>query len=130
MGSFGKTSWVKSIRACKSVSCSCMLSGALAICYLQCGLGQARHGVTTTAASRLFFKRRCCTTFSMKPSTKNVIRKPSGRPATGQDPVTAIRLSHEMRATIDDWRRKQADLPGRSEAIRRLVAQALKAKGK
>jgi uncharacterized protein len=27
---------------------------------------------------------------------------------------------------IDDWRRKQPDLPSRAEAIRRLVEQALK----
>jgi metal-responsive CopG/Arc/MetJ family transcriptional regulator len=33
-------------------------------------------------------------------------------------------------ATIDEWRRKQADLPSRSEAIRRLVELGLKAKGK
>ncbi len=31
---------------------------------------------------------------------------------------------------VDDWRRKQADLPGRPEAIRRLVELGLKAKGK
>jgi hypothetical protein len=30
--------------------------------------------------------------------------------------------------TIDDWRRKQDDLPGRPEAIRRLVELGLKAK--
>jgi hypothetical protein len=29
---------------------------------------------------------------------------------------------------IDDWRRKQDDLPGRPEAIRRLVELGLKAK--
>jgi hypothetical protein len=33
-------------------------------------------------------------------------------------------------AAIDEWRRKQADLPSRSEAIRRLVELGLKAKGK
>lgn len=32
-------------------------------------------------------------------------------------------------AAVDDWRRKQPDLPSRSEAIRRLVAVALKASG-
>ncbi|WP_256375333.1 hypothetical protein [Bradyrhizobium sp. Ec3.3] len=31
---------------------------------------------------------------------------------------------------LDDWRRKQPDLPGRPEAIRRLVEIALKAKTK
>jgi hypothetical protein len=35
----------------------------------------------------------------------------------------------EVRA-IDEWRRKQDDLPSRSEAIRRLVDLGLKAKGK
>jgi hypothetical protein len=33
-----------------------------------------------------------------------------------------------MSAAIDDWRRRQADLPARSEAIRRLVEMGLKAK--
>jgi hypothetical protein len=33
-------------------------------------------------------------------------------------------------AAIDAWRRKQDDLPSRSEAIRRLVELGLKAKGK
>ncbi len=33
-------------------------------------------------------------------------------------------------AAIDEWRRKQADLPSRSEAIRRLVELGLKAKAK
>jgi tRNA G37 N-methylase TrmD len=33
-------------------------------------------------------------------------------------------------AAIDAWRRKQEDLPNRSEAIRRLVELSLKAKGK
>lgn len=42
----------------------------------------------------------------------------------------------EMRAddafikAVDDWRRKQPDLPNRSEAIRRLVEQALAAQPK
>jgi hypothetical protein len=54
----------------------------------------------------------------------------AGRPATGQDPVTAIRLSLQMRATVDAWAAKQDDTPGRSEAIRRLVELGLKAKPK
>jgi hypothetical protein len=68
---------------------------------------------------------------------KNAIRKSAGgkrpgagRPATGQDPVTAVRLSKEMRAAIDAWRRKRPDLPTRSEAIRRLVGLGLKMKAK
>jgi hypothetical protein len=66
----------------------------------------------------------------MKPSTKNVVRKRPGRPATGQDPVTAIRLSPELRKSVDAWAAKQEDLPRRSEAIRRLVEIGLKAKTK
>lgn len=66
----------------------------------------------------------------MTTSKKNVVRKRPGRPATGQDPVTAIRLSKELRADVDDWAAKQEDTPGRSEAIRRLVEIGLKAKSK
>jgi hypothetical protein len=66
----------------------------------------------------------------MKASKKNVVRKRPGRPATGQDPVTAIRLSQEMRADVDRWAADQDDEPGRSEAIRRLVDIGLKAKEK
>jgi hypothetical protein len=59
---------------------------------------------------------------------KKATRKPwggkrpgAGRPASGQDPVTAIRLSKEMRARVNAWAAQQPDEPGRSEAIRRLV---------
>jgi hypothetical protein len=61
-------------------------------------------------------------------SKKNVVRKRPGRPATGQDPVTAIRLSEQLRADVDAWAAKQEDEPGRSEAIRRLVELGLRAK--
>jgi hypothetical protein len=39
-----------------------------------------------------------------------------------------VHLEREALQTIDDWRRKQDDLPGRPEAIRRLVELGLKAK--
>jgi hypothetical protein len=42
--------------------------------------------------------------------------------------VTAIRLSSELRQTVDAWAASQEDAPGRSEAIRRLVVIGLKAK--
>jgi hypothetical protein len=38
-----------------------------------------------------------------------------------------MRASEEWLKQIDDWRRKQPDLPSRAEAIRRLVEKALKA---
>jgi hypothetical protein len=45
-----------------------------------------------------------------------------------RDPVTAIRLSKQLRETVDKWAGKQDDQPGRSEAIRRLVELGLKVK--
>lgn len=39
-----------------------------------------------------------------------------------------VRLPIASVSEIDDWRRKQDDLPGRPEAIRRLVEKSLKAK--
>ena len=50
------------------------------------------------------------------------------------DELKDMRIPVMMAATevgaIDEWRRKQDDLPSRSEAIRRLVELGLKAKGK
>jgi hypothetical protein len=66
----------------------------------------------------------------MAKSNQVVPKKGRGRPATGRDPVTAIRLSKEMRAAVDTWAAKQADEPGRSEAIRRLVELGLTVKTK
>lgn len=86
--------------------------------------------MSSTAAGRLFFKFYSCSTFFMKSSTKNVVRKRPGRPATGQDPVTAIRLSARLRENVDVWAAKQDDAPSRSEAIRRLVELGLTVKTK
>jgi Arc/MetJ-type ribon-helix-helix transcriptional regulator len=47
------------------------------------------------------------------------------RPATGVGTPVHVRCSDEFLATLDAWRRRQADLPSRSEAIRRLVEEAL-----
>ena len=63
--------------------------------------------------------------FMAKKSNKVVPKKRRGRPATGRDPVTAIRLSNELRETVDRWAASQDDEPSRSEAIRRLVLIAL-----
>jgi hypothetical protein len=51
-----------------------------------------------------------------------------GRPATGKAPTRTLRLTDEFMANVDAWAAKQADDPGRSEAIRRLVEIGLKAK--
>lgn len=36
-------------------------------------------------------------------------------------------ISADLIRQIDDWRRKQPDIPNKSEAIRRLIEQALSA---
>ena len=50
------------------------------------------------------------------------------------DELKDLRIPVMMAATdvaaIDEWRRKQLDLPSRSEAIRRLVELGLKGKQK
>jgi ribosome-binding protein aMBF1 (putative translation factor) len=58
-------------------------------------------------------------------SRKKVVPKRRGRPATGHDPVSAIRLSPTLKAKIDNWARQEDDQPSRSEAIRRLLNLAL-----
>jgi hypothetical protein len=41
-----------------------------------------------------------------------------------------VRVQPDMAKQLDDWRRAQSDLPGRPEAIRRLVELGLKAKSR
>jgi ribosome-binding protein aMBF1 (putative translation factor) len=60
-----------------------------------------------------------------KASRKKVVPKRRGRPATGHDPVSAMRLSPTLKAKIDNWARQEDDQPSRSEAIRRLLNLAL-----
>jgi hypothetical protein len=56
-------------------------------------------------------------------------RRPgAGRPATGKDPGTTIRLPPDLRTAIDARAGKQDDKPSRSEAIRRLIELGLKAR--
>ena len=56
----------------------------------------------------------------MKPTDKTVVQNRRGRPPTGQDPVSAIRLPHNLTAAIDYWAAHNG-ATSRSEAIRRLV---------
>ena len=55
-----------------------------------------------------------------------VNQKKRGRPATGRDPVSAVRLPVELTAAVDQW--AQENEANRSEAIRRLVELGLKVK--
>lgn len=55
-------------------------------------------------------------------------KKSRGRPkSTGTGTLIGLRWHEPDLALIDDWRGKQPDLPGRPEAIRRLVELGLKA---
>ena len=63
----------------------------------------------------------------MKSSTKKDTKKSRGRPATGIGLQIGTRWPPDIVRIVDDWRRSQADLPGRPEAIRRLVELGLKA---
>lgn len=58
---------------------------------------------------------------SIRDTTKT--RKP--RPAVTGEPVM-VRIQPDMAKQLDDWRRKQDDLPGRPEAIRRLLEIGLR----
>jgi Arc/MetJ-type ribon-helix-helix transcriptional regulator len=59
-----------------------------------------------------------------KSITVNAKRR--GRPATGQDPVSAVRLPADLTEEIDSWASNH-ETASRSEAIRRLVELGLKA---
>jgi hypothetical protein len=66
--------------------------------------------------------------FMGKQSTIPVIRKKRGRPATGVDPLVALRFPPDRIEEIDNWAGKHS--VSRSEAIRRLVELGLTAKAK
>ena len=56
----------------------------------------------------------------------DMAKKAVGRPK-GQlnDRLLQMRVSEEFLELIDDWRGKQRPIPGRTEAIRRLIESAL-----
>ena len=58
-------------------------------------------------------------------------KRPRGRPSVRpQDRLFQMRVSEQFLRMVDDWRRRQIDLPSRAEAIRRLVELAVKMKKK
>ncbi|OAF06679.1 hypothetical protein AYJ54_19345 [Bradyrhizobium centrolobii] len=48
--------------------------------------------------------------------------------ATETGDLVGVRIQNDLAKQIDDWRRQENDLPGRPEAIRRLVEIGLKVK--
>jgi hypothetical protein len=65
----------------------------------------------------------------MDKSTREITKSPKKRAAATGDPVL-VRVQPDMAKQLDDWRRRQEDLPGRPEAIRRLVELGLTVKPK
>jgi predicted transcriptional regulator len=59
---------------------------------------------------------------------KKVIPKRSGRPATGKDPVSAVRLPSDVTTKVDAWAARHE--VSRSEAIRHLVEMGLTMKSR
>jgi hypothetical protein len=57
----------------------------------------------------------------------NVIPKKRGRgrPATGKDPLVALRLPSTMIGALDDWAQRNG-IASRSEAIRELIGRGLR----
>ena len=56
-------------------------------------------------------------------------KKPKkGRPPVDTEAVN-LRLPRDILAAVDKFRREQADLPTRPEAIRRLISEALDKRG-
>jgi hypothetical protein len=56
----------------------------------------------------------------MNESTRDTTKPRKQRPGITGEPVM-VRVQPDMAKQLDDWRRIQDDLPGRPEAIRRLV---------
>ena len=54
------------------------------------------------------------------------IKSNKGRPLVDSE-ATTVRMERAMILALDNWRRQQTDLPGRPEAIRRLVEAGLAA---
>jgi hypothetical protein len=63
----------------------------------------------------------------MEKATRDTVKPRKQRPKVIGDPVM-VRVQPDMAKQLDDWRRKQDDLPSRPEAIRRLCEIALKVK--
>jgi hypothetical protein len=57
-----------------------------------------------------------------------ITKKRRGPAPTGIGTLVGVRLQPDLLASVDRWGTTQDDLPGRPEAIRRLVEIGLKAK--
>lgn len=65
----------------------------------------------------------------MAKSTRVITKERRKRaPAAGH--LIGVRVQPDLEKLLDNWRRKQSDLPSQPEAIRRLVEIGLKAKAR
>lgn len=55
---------------------------------------------------------------------KSVADQPSEQT---QSRLMQMRVNDEFVALLDSWRRTQPDIPGRTEAVRRLVSEGIRA---
>ena len=65
----------------------------------------------------------------MSKSINEITKSPKKRAAAVGTPIL-VRAQDDLLKAIDNWRRQQDDLPGRPEAIRRLVELGLRVKAK
>lgn len=69
------------------------------------------------------YNLNCIMSISVKP-------KKRGRPATGRDPLVAIRMPPDLTAAIDTFAAEHEPPASRSEAVRALVSRQLIAMGR
>jgi hypothetical protein len=55
-----------------------------------------------------------------------ITKKRRGPAPTGKGTMVGVRFQPDQLAALDRWAAKQADEPGRPEAVRRLVAKGLR----
>jgi hypothetical protein len=84
-------------------------------------VGQSRASVSALARLAILWHHKI-----MKSTIYSAKKSKRGRPPVDSEAVN-VRVTVEALRELDDWRRQQDDLPGRPEAIRRLVEIAIKA---
>ena len=76
--------------------------------------GRTRPRRTNLLAARILWR------YKISMSILISAKKPKGRPSVDSEAIN-VRMERPHIAALDDWRRTQPGLPGRPEAIRRLI---------
>jgi Arc/MetJ-type ribon-helix-helix transcriptional regulator len=99
-----------------------------------CGIGAVSHDRTPSVRFRLGPVRKlplptgpnCVIHGFMRVSNPVQHKKKRGPPATGKTPIVALRIGPPLSSSLDAWIAEQPEpRPSRSEAIRRLLTEAL-----